>query len=83
MDLVNRLESEARQGQQGRLADYPARLGFIVLDELGYLPGRRPAAFYLVSRLTSAPRSSSPPTLTHHCEIIETGSDSWRFKNRT
>jgi DNA replication protein DnaC len=38
VDLVNRLETEARNGRQGRLADHLTRLDFIVLDELGYLP---------------------------------------------
>ena len=38
VDLVNRLENEARSGRQGRLADYLTRLNFVVLDELGYLP---------------------------------------------
>jgi DNA replication protein DnaC len=38
IDLVNRLESEARAGRRGRLADYLARMDFVVLDELGYLP---------------------------------------------
>jgi hypothetical protein len=37
-DLLNRLEAEARSGMQGRLAGSLARLDFIVLDELGYLP---------------------------------------------
>ena len=38
VDLVNRLEAEARAGRQGRMADYLCRMDFIVLDELGYLP---------------------------------------------
>src|SRR5271155_2198206 len=37
VDLVNRLEAEARANRQGRLADYLTRLDFIILDELGYL----------------------------------------------
>ena len=38
VDLVNRLEAEARGGRQGRIADYLTRMDFVVLDELGYLP---------------------------------------------
>ena len=38
VDLVNKLDAETRAGRQGRLADYPTRLDFIVLDELGYPP---------------------------------------------
>jgi DNA replication protein DnaC len=38
VDLVNRLEGEARGGRQGRLADYLTRMDLVVLDELGYLP---------------------------------------------
>jgi len=32
VDLVNKLEAEARGGRQGRMADYLSRMDFIVLD---------------------------------------------------
>jgi hypothetical protein len=32
------LESRARSGGQGRMADFLFRLDFVILDELGYLP---------------------------------------------
>ncbi len=38
IDLVNRLEAEARAGKTGRLAEQLTRLDLVVLDELGYLP---------------------------------------------
>jgi DNA replication protein DnaC len=62
VDLVNRVESEARAGRQGRLADYLTRLDFVVLDELGYLPSAQTGGqllFHLISRLYE--RTS------HHC----------------
>ena len=54
VDLVNRLEEEARIGKAGGLAAQLSRLDLVVLDELGYLPFARSGGqllFHLISKL--------------------------------
>lgn len=71
VDLVNALEQEKAANRAGQLAERLLRLDLLILDELGYLPFSPSGGtllFHLLSKL-------------YEQTILETGNDSFRFKN--
>ena len=59
-----------RECSQTNIDEFAARSEIGMSPEAGIVFKLQKNALELVSRLT------------HHCEIIETGNESWRFKNR-
>ncbi len=76
VDLVNLLEQEKAAGKAGKLAFALMRMDLVILDELGYLPFSQ-AGVFGDAKMTTALLDR----LTHHCHIVETGNESYRFRH--